>query len=49
MNNSFKNDILIDVAAEAARQQRRVLTKRRRFDNIEGLRWRQRGTLKNEQ
>ncbi|WP_255356285.1 hypothetical protein [Thermoanaerobacter sp. YS13] len=38
MNNSFKNDILINVAAEAARQQKRVLTKVIEFANIEELR-----------
>ncbi|MGI1690144.1 hypothetical protein [Thermoanaerobacter uzonensis] len=38
MNNSFKNDILINVAAEAARQQKGVLTREDRFANIEELR-----------
>ncbi|WP_019907714.1 MULTISPECIES: hypothetical protein [Thermoanaerobacter] len=49
MNNSFKNDILINVAVEATRQQDKVLTKVIEFDNIEKLLRGSGGTLKNEQ
>jgi len=44
-----KNDILINVAVEATRQQDKVLTKVIEFDNIEKLLRGSGGTLKNEQ
>ncbi|CAK9331228.1 hypothetical protein [Thermoanaerobacter kivui] len=44
MNNSFKNDILINVAAEAAKAltAKKVLTRGNRFAKIEELPERQR-------